>query len=235
MHHASADFQRVARSFLSGGQETYATVLLAVLLQVYGAECLDWDPMTIEAQITEDFGCRMPHVVFDQLMGLIVAMTTDTVYTSVATFDRTINALTRCGVDAEDDMPSVEELAWTVFELTINDPDPYGQTSEWPFSPQIALYCGVILTDAGLRRPPTSLEFAQMPRWAPKDVSEDPEMFAGAWDAQVSNSDDVDRHVQDQYLKLVSHLKQLGIAPAPFAQEQADQLPSNPLDEMLGR
>lgn len=233
MHHKSEQFRTVAAQFLSGAKETYATVLLACLLSSYGAECLDWDPMTIEAQVTEDFGVTMPHIVFDQLMGLIVAMTTDSAYTSVEAFDRTINALTRCGADSDDDMPSVEELAWTVFELTINDPDPYDTTSEWPFSPNIALYAGVILADAGIKRPPKTLEWAKLPRWAPDDVSEEPGMFHAAWDSQVSQSEDVDRHVQKQFQLLVQHLSELGLEPAPFAQEEADQLPANPLDEML--
>lgn len=235
MHHASEAFKRSAQPFLSGERETYATVLLGIMLTVYGAECLNWDPVTVQAEVKQDFEVDMPSVVFDQLMALINALSTDAVYTSVDVFDQTINAFCRNGLN-DADMPSVEELAWSVFELTMNDPDPYEKVSEWPFSRDIATYCGVVLADAGINRPPATLAFADMPSWAPNDLSEDPALFAGAWHKEVTQAQDIDLFVRKHFEQLTEHLSEIGLEPAPVAEEAAeDQLPENPLDQMLGR
>jgi hypothetical protein len=234
VQHASDQLRRVAGQFLSGERETYATVLLGILFQVYGAECLNWDPLTLQAQITEDFGVHMPDVVNDQLMAMVAAMTSDTVYTSVHAFDQTVNAFCRVGVDHDQDMPAPEEVAWTVFELTMNDPDPYGQTSEWPFSPDIARYVGVVLADAGLKRAPETLEFAIMPEWVPKNLGDHPQEFAEAYHSAEEQSAQIDQFVQKHFQVLVSHLHEIGVEPAPPALAQAEDLPEeSPLDRLL--
>lgn len=234
MQHASDQLRRVASEFLSGERETYATVLLGILMQVYGAECLNWDPLTIQAQIAEDFGVHMPDIVNDQLMALVAAMTSDTVYTSVHAFDQTVNSFCRVGVDDDQDMPAPEEVAWTVFELTMNDPDPYNTTSEWPFSPDIARYCGVVLADAGIKRIPTTLEFATMPAWMPKNLGDHPQEFAEAYQSAEEQSAGIDQFVQKHFQVLLSHLAEIGVQPAPVALEQAEDLPEeSPLDRLL--
>lgn len=230
-------YVKLARPFLSGERETFATVLLGILLQPYGAELLDWDPLTIEAQVVEDFDVHMPQLVYDQLMGLITGIASDAVYRNVEAFDETVNALNRAGVGNDQDMPSAEDVAWTVFELMINDPDPFGQgVGVAPYSPDIGRYVGVVLADEGIRRPPETLSFAVMPPWAPDDLVDHPGEFEAAWKSQVASGEDIDRHVQKLAAILIEHLTELGIEPAPLLQERADDLPeANPLDQLLPR
>ncbi len=229
-------FVRAARPFLAGERETYATVLLAILLKSYGAEVLDWDPLTVESQVADDFGTHMPQIVYDQLMALMTAMNTDVVYRSVEVFDQTVNAFCRVGRDADQDIPASEEVAWTVFELTANDPDPYNQgpDGEMPFGPDIALYCGVVLADDGIKRPPKTLAFASLPSWAPKELSNDPVAFAGAFQSQQASAEDIDRIVEKNFRQLVSHLQEIGVEPAPALLGASADLPEeSQLDQLL--
>ncbi len=225
MHHASNEFKRSAHPFLSGERETYATVLLGILLTVYGAECLNWDPTVIESQVKEDFDVDMPDVVYDQLMALINVLTGDTVYTSVEVFDHTVSFL--CRTDAHDqDAPSPHELAWCAFEIMINDPDPYNQGDKGqPFSRDIQAYCGVVLADAGMHKKPLTLNFAKMPPWAPKDLSSDPEMSNAAVGSEQDLASEVDQFVESQAGVLIQHLTEVGIRPAPLLLGQKDALP----------
>ncbi len=237
MPKAPQDLLKAARPFFTGEQETFATVLLGCLMQMYGCAVLDWDPMVVEAEVHDAFGCHMPAVVYDQLMALINALSNDSVYTSVAVFDQTINAFTRCTADHEGDIPSPEEVAWTVFELTANDPDPYEQgpdATEWPFSHDIARYVGVVLKDAGLRRKPSTLEFADIPEWSPQGLGEEPEVAAGSFQAQEELAKQVDEHVRSLFEKLSAQLQACGIKPASPFLEQSNDLPEeNPLDRLI--
>ncbi len=238
MQHASEELRRIARQFFAGERETYATVLVGILLKVYGQEFLSWDPATIESQIKDDFGAVMPEVVYDQLMALINTMTTDTVYMSLPVFDQTINAFCRTGLHGDHDAPSPHEVAWTVFEVQINDPDPYGlgQKSASPWSHDIATYVGVVLADAGLKRKPDCLSFATMPTWIPQGLNDDPQMFGAAFQSEQDLTAEVDRFVEGQVSALLDHLAEVGIEPAPLLQELSDDLPEeSPLDRLLPR
>lgn len=224
-----------ARPFLSGAEETFATVLLAVLLKAYGVDVLNWDPITIEAEVRRDFGVEMPEAQYQQVMALINVMTNDSVYRSIEVFDRTVDAF--CLVHSGDqDMPTAEEVAWTAFEITMNDPDPYeqGENAEWPFSTGIAIYAGVVLADEGIKRKPKSLDFAIMPEWAPKGLGNDPAAFSDSFTGQANSADQVDAFVKDKFQKLTEHLSRVGTEPAPALQERADDLhEDNQLDQLF--
>ncbi len=234
MHHASNEFKRAAQPFLSGERETYATVLLGIVLTTYGAVAMNWDPAVLEAQLKEDFGVESPDVVYNQLMALINVMVGDTCYTSVETFDHTISFLCRTDVN-DQDAPSPHELAWCAFEMLINDPDPYHQGPKaQPFGHDIQRYCGVVLADAGFKKPPMTLRFAKLPSWAPKDLSEDPDMSNAASASEDDLSGEVDRFVESQAGVLIQHLTEIGIRPAPLLLGQKADLPqADPLAGIL--
>ena len=227
-----ADFVKVVKPFFSGEKETFATVLLGCLMQVWGADVLSWDPATVEAQVTEDFDTHMPPQVYDQLMALINVLSTDTVYTSVTVFDHTVSALNRAGANEPHDIPTPEDVAWAVLEVTANDPSPYGPAKEWPFSADSARYVGVVLKDAGLHKAPDTLSFADMDEKVA--TSSDPTDMA----ATTQNSDEltaaVDEHIQTLFQKLVHQLAEIGLKPAPALQESAAGLPEeSPLDSLF--
>ena len=233
MSRPHSDFVKIARPFFSGEKETFATVLLGCLMQCHGADVLNWDPATVEAEVTDCFGTEMPPLVYDQLMALINVMSTDTVYTSVTVFDRTVSALNRAGAE-DHDVPTPEEVAWAVFEMTANDPNPYGRGDEWPFSPAICQYVGVVLQDAGLHKAPETLSFAKMRETSL--TSTDGDEFAAGTQNQDEMTAQVDEHLKTLFTKLTHQLSEIGLSPAGPMQESGADLPAeNPLDLFLQR
>lgn len=224
---------KAAHDFLDGTRETYATVLLGIVLKTYGAEALDWHLSTLEAQITEDFKVKIPSLVYDQLMGIVTVLTTQYVYTSVSTFEHVVNALCRVGVGYAEEPPTPDELGWAVFEMAANDPDSFKGKS--PFSPSVAAYIGVVLKDAGFSRLPKILNFANMQQSIPGGLNTDPGLFNAAFDSSSDLAQGVDEFVESQLEKLIEHLMGVGIDPAPLeSQEASENSEEEPLNRLLG-
>jgi len=196
--------------FLSGERETFATVLLAGLMKAYGLEVIDWDGVTTQLQVKEDFGVEMPRRVYDQLMALQNVLTTDAVYKQVPVFDETISALNRQGVGLEQGVPSVDDTAWAVAEIRLNDPDPTTRSPEQPWGRDIQKYVRVVLDDEGFTRAPKILDFAA-DRLPGKEGTDDAAMYAATWGVQQSKADEIDQWVESQAEKLIAHLMELGI------------------------
>ena len=233
---ATQDFVRQAARYLAGDEPAYATTLLGIILKAYGSEALNWDPLTIEAQVKDDFGVELGDDPYEQLMAIINVMTTDTVYQSATVFDATVShllALNNHDVDA----PDPYELAWAVFEILVNDPDPHGVGDKaCPFCQDIQGYCGLILADAGFRRPPATLSFARMPKWVAQPGGDDAVMTEAAGDSDAATAEDVDRVVDHHAGQLIAQLKSLAIDPAPLVQAGKDELDqADPLESVLGR
>src|SRR4051812_37638652 len=67
-------------------EQSYATTLLAVLLDTYGTEATAWDPETIRLEIESDFELQLPPTNFDRLMAGVGILTRDDFYTAVPDF-----------------------------------------------------------------------------------------------------------------------------------------------------
>jgi hypothetical protein len=204
-----AEFRKVFTSMLSGERPTYASVLLAGLIRMYGPGVIEWDPSTVEMEVKEDFGVHMPRVVFDQVMCLISAISTDAVYRDVAVFDQFVNAVNRVGVQHEQEPPTTEELAWALTELAISDPEPVGLPDQ-PFNKQIAAYCRVCLQDDGVMSPPSVLKFA-MPTKVSDEWADNPEMFASVYQSHEASANEIDQYCKSKVSKLLDDLEDLGI------------------------
>lgn len=198
----------VFRAFLDGSRPTYGAVLLIGLTRRYGLELLDWDGLTIELEVKRDFGVEMPRLVYDQLMGLISAITGDAVYREAEPFDQLVNALNRASVQHEQDAPTTSELAWTITELGLVDPEPHGRP-EQPFNHQVAAYCRTCMEEDGYQVAPKVLKFAQMRN---RTIgADDPMMFAGAFESHQRAAEEVDAEMKTKLAELLDHLEELGI------------------------
>lgn len=208
-----ATFTQTAKQYFSGETPTYATVLLGACLKAYGAECLNWDPITLESFIEEDFDVRLPGVVYRQLMSLVTSLTAPAVYRSWQVFDQTVNDLNRTGVDDALDPPTVEEVCWTVLELMFNDPDAFKNGS--PFSDQIVRYIEVILKEEGVITPPQVLQFVPNRREdVLAKVGGDPETFQAVFESLDIRAKEIDDLLHEHVSTMLEHLMSLGIEPA---------------------
>ena len=210
------DWRARARSFLSGQKPAFATTLVGILLRAYGADVLNWDPLTRRVQIQEDFDVVLQRREFEALESLVNAMTTDTAYRSVAVFHRTVQALNRTEIDDLDDMPDPEDVTWAVAEIGVNDPEPpMVPGSSIPYSGDIARYVGVVLDRHGILGEPRVLEWADRPNPPlATEQSDDPTMFEAAMESSEQMTKELDDELERRFGALVVQLKELGINPS---------------------
>jgi hypothetical protein len=211
-------FKRRAVPFLSGERPTFGTVLLSILLKAYGTEVLNWDGATIQMQVRGDFGVDMPRKVYDQLLALITALTTDLVYTDVEIFDEVCNALCRKGLGSYRSIPPALDVAWAVTEIEIADPEPVNRGKDrWDDS--IKRYIRVVLNDEGISFAPKSLDFVKS---LPPNTheTEDPAIFASSWLSKQEASDEIDIRVEELSNTMLRHLREAGLG-APVTVKMA--------------
>lgn len=201
---------KAAVPLLSGEEDAFATSIVGILLRAFGVQVFGWDGVTIELEVKDEFGVQMPRRVFDRAMALITAMSTDKAYTDVPFFDEMISALSGRGVMLEQDPPSVEDAAWAVTELRLNDPEPVGRDPDQPFSADIRRYLRVVLDDEGFTLPPGALSAAP-PRIPGKDQNTLPEDYHAAWASHQEMADAIDREMVARLHALFAQLESLGV------------------------
>lgn len=211
------DFRAKATPYLAGAEPAFATTLVGILLQAYGAEALNWDGLTIQLQIKDDFELEMPRKVHDQLMGLILCMTSDRVFTEVPVFDEMVSALCGQGVGYEQDAPPVQDVAWTCTEILLNDPEPTGRPKNQPWARDIAKYVRVVLDDEGMPIPPKILSFAG-DRPVPSESTGSEEYYAATWAAQSQRAQEIDDWLDERVGLLINQLEGLGIPISQLSQ-----------------
>lgn len=178
-------------------QETFGAVLLALFLDAFGTEALEWDPGTIAMEIEDEFNIDLPSGTFDRLMVAIHILTTDRFYKSLPDF------ITFCNVlDGEEYRPDIfdpadaEEVAWGITEaVLISPPD---ESDPEPFSDEIRAYIGAVLDKEGIINPPDILRIAlRAARVSPSigDFSDDPEMFNAVYDLESGKTEDINRTI----------------------------------------
>lgn len=205
--------KRKLSPLLRGEGTPFATTLLAGLIRSYGVEMLEWDPTTLYLEIKDDFDVDMPRKNFDRLMGLLNAITTQTVYTEVEAFDETVSALAGYGVNTQQDIPTVLDVAWAVTEIRLADPAPVGREDN-PWSPNIGRYIRVVLDDEGMAVPPQCLDFVPMGK-LPDSL--EPTAYNDAFGSLKARADEIDQKINSIAVMMIGQLQYLGLAPEATA------------------
>lgn len=73
--------------------EADATVLNAMILSQYGEEALDWDPLTIQMEIQDDFGVSPASEVMDKICAMQIVMATGDFFNRVDAFRNIVNTI----------------------------------------------------------------------------------------------------------------------------------------------
>lgn len=73
--------------------EADATVLNAMVLSKYGEEALDWDPITIQMEIQDDFGVTPASEVMDKICAMQIVMGTGDFFGRVDAFRNVVNTI----------------------------------------------------------------------------------------------------------------------------------------------
>ena len=73
--------------------EADATVLNAMVLSKYGEEAIDWDPITIQMEIKDDFGVSPASEVMDKICAMQIVMGTGDFFQRVDAFRNIVNTI----------------------------------------------------------------------------------------------------------------------------------------------
>ena len=73
--------------------EADATVLNAMVISKYGEEALDWDPLTIQMEIQDDFGASPASEVMDRICAMQIVMGTGDFFGRVDAFRNIVNTI----------------------------------------------------------------------------------------------------------------------------------------------
>lgn len=73
--------------------EADATVLNAMVLSKYGDEALDWDPLTIQMEIQDDFGVTPASEAMDKICAMQIVMGTGDFFGRVDAFRNIVNTI----------------------------------------------------------------------------------------------------------------------------------------------
>lgn len=189
-------------------KDTYATVLLAIVIDNYGTEAFEWTPETIRRELEEDFGVTIPPIVIDKIMAGILIMTTNLFFEDVWYFIHICNVLSGTEFDPDEYDPADSyEMAWGITEaLQLYSPD----ADEEPFSDKIRWYMGAVLDYEGIDDPPDVLRLAlrEKPKVDVHEVlSSNPEAYAAFLDKRTKDRNGIEGMLRERLKELFEQLQ----------------------------
>jgi len=152
--------QACRQAFMTEG--TMATILHVAAIKLFDIDVYDWEPETIELELIDELKINkllLPETNLNKLHAIIGAIKSDNFYKDWPSYIQICSALV--GEDTMEELAdiTVEELAWGIIEVALNDDD----FSKLSFSPDICALTGIVLDENGYVSPPAQLSFAKMP------------------------------------------------------------------------
>jgi hypothetical protein len=191
-------------------EETYATSLVAILFDKFGTDITDWEAESLEMEITDEYGEKLPQVNMDKIWGLITVLSTNQFYFDPFIFNATCQAFNDEESSFQMFSPvSVEGAAWAVTEAMMNDPDG-GE-----FSQEVKSYIGVLLDQRGILEVPPILSMAEPSgnlTEGATQFADDVTFYEALWKVQKSNSESIMEYVQSRLTGLFTELQRLPLS-----------------------
>lgn len=196
-------------------EQTYATVLITIVLDLYGMDALQWSPDTLTMEIQDDFAMNLPQSNLDKLMCAIGIITSDDFFKRLSVFLNYCNILSGGDFTPQQVVPSdALECAWGIVEGLLLS----GSDEDEPFTNEIRYYLGRVLDAEGIKDPPDVLAIALRDGPSPGNYSpdysgmalQDADMFQVGFENQQDRGKEITESIRDNTVDL---LKQLGELP----------------------
>lgn len=192
-------------------KNTFATVLLTVLVDQYSTEFIEWDPTALALQLKDDFGVELSGMNNDRIQAACSLLTSDMFFEDPGTFISLCNAFSFDQVGGDEFIPAdLDNCAWGCIEAKLMLGKDY---SSKKFSSDIALYVGALLDQEGIYNPPTMLDFAIFPdsadQTATDRVASDPILYRVFWERQQETKNEIEAIIQSRLSILFTQLKNL--------------------------
>ena len=193
--------------------DTFTTTLIAITVNEYGTDSLQWSPATLQLELSEDFGVSVPRENVDKLTVGINLLLSDDFYKRLPFFIQACNVLSGSALTPDFDKADAAECAWGMTEaMLLGPPDA---ADESPFTDEIRYYLGGVLDEEGITNPPDLLQLAlrneAMIGSAAVEglATEDPDMFAAAYGARADRSAEIAEMLQENINELLEQLQAL--------------------------
>jgi hypothetical protein len=191
---------------------SFGMTLLTIFLDTFGMEAAQWDPLTIQMEVEQEFNVELPPSNYDKLLTAISILTTNSFYVSVPDFSRACVVLS--GHHPTPNLlilPDCADIAWGITEGVLIMPPP--EDHQNPFSPEITTFIGYCLDSEGIINPPDVLRIATRDRQLVDRVnyeySDDPEMLSSIYKMEESKTDDINKMVKSRIRSLLMQLASL--------------------------
>lgn len=194
-----------------------ATVLLAVAIELFGTECLDWEPETLREQLKSTLDVAPTQREMDRYLALVTALTTNMIYTDVYAFHHAMNALNGSTATFQTwDPVTLEELTWGLTELELND--RAGPDEKWAdrFSADVRRYIGVL--SGGYAAPhalPSVIKDVAdfgADTGDIRDFASDPEISGAAHDSVAAATADAEAYAKATLQAVITALRSLPLS-----------------------
>jgi hypothetical protein len=188
---------------------TFTTALMAIILEHYGTEALEWTPETIFMELRDDFHVDLPKQNKDQIVAGINLLTSDDFYTRPSMFVQICNVLAGSEMAESFDKADVVECAWGIAEAYLISPP---QDLQHAFHPEILHYLGSVLDDEGIKKPPAILNIALRDSdWSDKSEYEtiptdDTIFFAASYGNREERTSQIEQVLSENLSLLFSQL-----------------------------
>lgn len=195
-------FKKSEAAKLLASDDTYAFVLMTILLPVFGDDLFTEDSSILFADIEDYFDCHLSEESENRINAAITAMTTDLFFTNVNMFNAIALAFAEGDIgDIPEgilETPDVGDMLWAVQEVSLLIGEPKeSEEFQSMFSPSVMSYVGDMIASV-----------AEDLEEVPDDVDELDEAFDEPY---------FDRVISENTAQMVKQLYMIGVDPAKLA------------------
>lgn len=229
----------------------FATCAMAVLVDRFGAECVNWEMETFEMEI-RGMGVNPSKSLMDKIGASCSVLSNDLVHYDATIFNNVVQVFNFDSINSRSFLPaSLEDVLWGCTEMKLLEgPEQYDGAG---FSADIAVFVGQLLSDAGVLTPPDILSFARIPEKQVYNrdfnLGGDSIMFSAYWEDQKDAMNDIAsfctrrtndllnqlaslplKHMDNEFVSNVKDILSKTAAVAPMIPQ-----PQQPVDERRSR
>ncbi len=194
-------------------KKSFATTLLTILVNEYGSEFMEWDPVATALQIKDDFGVDLAGSISDRIQAGTAVFVSNGFHTSFETYVTMCNAFSFELNFADNLVPAdLDSCAWGCTEAKLLEGVEYDTEG---FSQDIKKYVGYLLDAEGILKPPSVLNFASYPPQTLENTQNsmlnDEIMYKVFWEKQQEKKLELETGTQQRLADLFVQLQNLPI------------------------
>ena len=137
----------------------FATSAIAILMDAWGTEFMEWDPVAVDLELKNEFGVEPTPELMDRIHAASTLFTSNLFFLSLEQFSAVCNAFNFGVVSSELFLPAdLDDVLWGVTEAYILLGEDAEETES---SHNIGRYVGTLLSQVGITKTPSVLKFAE--------------------------------------------------------------------------